>query len=182
MTLTSHFTQYSTHQHGRLCIILVHLCVCYLHWVFMCTFRAKVFFYTNVYTNIYIYIYAYVYICVYIYIYIFDVFVCFGNVCSLRNIIVNYHCGAAGIQSSSSLQTTSNSCVEGWNVNAQKMRYPFVDLQTQLFHEFLVELIGNNRKHIHLERNLLSKSSITVSLDQLKGKSTPETGKSPKPG
>ena len=41
---------------------------------------------------------------------------------------------------------------------------------------------GNNRKHMQLERNLLSKSSITVSLDQLKGKSTPETGKSPKPG
>ena len=75
MTLTSHFTQYSTHQHGRLCIILVHLCVCYLHWVFMCTLRAKVFFcfffLTNVYTNIYIYMRMYIYICVYIYIWCF---------------------------------------------------------------------------------------------------------------
>lgn len=52
-TLTSQFTHYSTHQHGRFYIILLHVCVCYLHWVFMCTLRAKEFFF---YEWLYIYI------------------------------------------------------------------------------------------------------------------------------
>lgn len=182
-TLTSQFTHYSTHQHGRFYIILLHVCVCYLHWVFMCTLRAKEFFFYEwlyiyiLYTVLFVIIFSYN---IYIYIY-YDVFVCFGDACSLRNIIASYYCGAPGIQSSSGLQTTSNSWVEGWNVNAQKMRYPFL-LVPRISSRTHAQKDGNNRKHIELERNLLSKSSITVSLDQLKGKSTPETiGKSPKP-
>ena len=54
-----------------------------------------------------------------------------------------------------------------------------LDLQTQCFHDFLVEHTAYPKRRKQWERKPQSKSSITVSLDRLQRKSTPETiGKS----
>ena len=176
-TLTSQFTQYSTHQHGRFCIILVHVCVLFV-FGFHVYFEGQSFlFYTKNYTYIYIYMRVYIYIW------------CF---CLLWKCLQSqkHHCELSlwGSRNPKQQRSPNHQQFLCWRLACKctedeiSVLGPSNTVVPRISSRTHAQKDGNNRKHMQLERNLLSKSSITVSLDQLKGKSTPETGKSPKPG